>query len=73
MSERLLTSDELAEALAVHRNTVMNWLSSGVIPAAIREGKTLRFDLAAVKRALAKRAAKAAKPTSAMPDMVPTY
>jgi excisionase family DNA binding protein len=70
MSERLLTSDELAEALSVHRNTVMNWLRDGVIPAAIREGKTLRFDLPAVKRALAKRAAKA---SPAKCDMVATY
>jgi excisionase family DNA binding protein len=70
MSERLLTSDELAEALSVHRNTVMNWLRDGVIPAAIREGKTLRFDLLAVKRSLAKRAAKA---SPAKREMVATY
>jgi excisionase family DNA binding protein len=70
MSERLMTSDELAEALSVHRNTVMNWLRDGVIPAAIREGKTLRFDLLAVKRSLAKRAAKA---SPAKREMVATY
>jgi predicted site-specific integrase-resolvase len=48
----------------------MNWLRDGVIPAAIREGKTLRFDLPAVKRALAKRAAKA---SPAKCDLVATY
>jgi predicted site-specific integrase-resolvase len=48
----------------------MNWLRDGVIPAAIREGKTLRFDLPQVKRALAKRAAKA---TPAKCEMVTTY
>jgi len=70
MSDKLLTSDEVAEALSVHRNTVMNWLRDGVIPAAIREGKTLRFDLLAVKRSLAKRAAKT---TPAKCEMVATY
>jgi excisionase family DNA binding protein len=53
---KLLTSEELAEALSVHRNTVMNWFQAAMIPAAIHEGKTLRFDLADVRRALAKRA-----------------
>jgi excisionase family DNA binding protein len=70
MSDRLLTSEELAEALNVSLRTVKSWLAGGVIPAAIREGKTLRFDLPAVKRALAKRAAKAAPKTS---TMVSTY
>lgn len=70
MSDRLLTSDELAEHLGVHRNTVMNWQRDGVIPAAIREGRTLRFDFSAVKKALAKRAAKCAPKTQAM---VSTY
>jgi excisionase family DNA binding protein len=72
MSDKLLTSDELAEALSVHRNTVMNWLASGAIPAAIREGKTLRFDLLAVKRSLAKRAAKSG-PSMKPSTMVSTY
>lgn len=72
MSERLLTTDELAESLSVSPRTVKNWLAAGMIPAAIREGQILRFDLPVVKRALAKRAAKAAKPAGPLPDMVPT-
>lgn len=70
---KLLTADELAEACNVSPRTVKNWLAAGAIPAAIREGQVLRFDLPAVKRALAKRAAKAAKPTGALPSLVMTY
>jgi excisionase family DNA binding protein len=70
VTDKLLTSDELAEALQVCKRTVKTWLSDGVIPAAIREGQVLRFDLPAVKRALAKRAA---KNTPRQPCQVATY
>jgi excisionase family DNA binding protein len=73
MSEKLLTAEELADALQVSKRTVKYWLADGVIPAAIREGQILRFDLPAVKRALAKRAAKATPAAKASPDMVLTY
>ncbi len=69
MSEKLLTADELAEVLQVSKRTVKTWLADGLIPAAIREGQVLRFDLPKVKQSLAKRAAKASK----TPTEVATY
>jgi excisionase family DNA binding protein len=72
-ADRLLTSAELADALGLHRNTVKKWQAAGTIPVAIREGNTHRFDLADVRKALAKRAAKAAKTSGAMPDKVLTF
>lgn len=68
----LLTADQLAEELSIKKRTVKAWLADGKIPAAISEGNILRFDLEAVKRALAKRAAKVRKPYKES-DMVPTY
>lgn len=78
MSEtRLLTADELAEQLGVSKRLVMGWLADGRIPAAVREGHTLRFDPDKVRTALAKRAAKrtATPPKESVPHdfMVPTY
>lgn len=55
---KLLTADELAQELSISKRTVHAWLSDGRIPAAIHEPQTLRFDLEAVRKALAKRAAK---------------
>ena len=76
-SPALLTADELATALGVSKRTVMGWLADGRIPAAIRERQTLRFDEALVRKALAKRAAKATdakRPMGNVPDgMIPTY
>lgn len=72
---RLLTADELAEALSVSKRTVMGWLADGTIPAAIREKQTLRFSLPAVEKALAKRATKRTRELQPKgdPGMVPTY
>lgn len=61
-AKALLTDAELAETLAVSRNTVRNWHKAGTIPAAIHEGGVLRFDPAAVSKALAKRAQKNVTP-----------
>ena len=57
MNDKLLTTEELAEALNVSLRLVKKWLYDGAIPVAIREGKVIRFDLPAVKKVLAKRAA----------------
>ena len=76
MNEKLLTADELAEVLQVSKRTVKTWLSEGGIPAAIHEGKVLRFDLPTVKKALAKRATKKTRPlpraAGAGPEMAMT-
>jgi excisionase family DNA binding protein len=73
MNEKLITADELAEVLQVSKRTVKYWLADGVIPAAVHEGQVLRFDLPAVKKALAKRATKKIRPlprtAGAGPDM----
>lgn len=53
-----LTIDELAEAVKVSSKTIQRWADDGKIPYAVHEAKTVRFDLLAVKRALAKRAKK---------------
>lgn len=69
-----LTIEELAEAVKVSGKTIERWAADGVIPTAVREGKVVRFDLLAVKRSLAKRAAKnAVKSAKPLPDdgMVP--
>ena len=76
-ASKLLTADELADALRVSRRTVMTWLADGIIPAAIREGQTLRFDEATVRKHLEKRAAKktaSKRPLANIPEgMVMTY
>lgn len=62
-----LTIEELAEAVKVSTNCIQRWAADGVIPTAVREGKVVRFDLVAVKRALAKRAAKSAVKRAKVP------
>lgn len=52
----LLTSKELAEALAISWQVVGRWKREGKIPAAIDEPGCLRFDLAEVRAVLAARA-----------------
>jgi len=56
----LLDPKELAAALALKGKypdqTVARWYREGRIPAAIKEGNILRFDLAEVRAALARRA-----------------
>lgn len=58
---RLLTAAELAEILALAPKVVRLWKRDGRIPAAIDEPGCIRFDLAAVRAALAARAAEALK------------
>lgn len=74
MSEKLLTIEELAETLNVSVRSVKNWRADGTIPAAIHEGRVVRFDLPSVKRALAKRARRTAPAKSSPnPGMALTY
>jgi hypothetical protein len=54
----LLTSKQIAPLIGLSWKVVHEWKSAGVIPAAIDEPGCLRFDLAAVRSALAARAAK---------------
>jgi excisionase family DNA binding protein len=77
MSDKLLTADELAELIGVTTRTIKTWLGDNIIPAAVREGNVLRFDEAAVRKALAKRAATrthASRPVADAPPagMIPT-
>lgn len=62
VTSTLLTAEQLAIALGNSNkaagDVMLRWMREGRIPAAIREGKFVRFDLAAVKAALAKRATK---------------
>ncbi len=52
MNDDTLTVKQLADKLNVHPNTVYSHVARGRIPA-MRIGRALRFDLAAVKLALA--------------------
>lgn len=56
----LMGPEALAAALGIEgsypEQTVCRWYREGRIPAAIKEGNILRFDLAAVRSALAARA-----------------
>ncbi|RPH66881.1 MAG: DNA-binding protein [Myxococcaceae bacterium] len=50
---RLLRAADVARALNVSRSTVYAWAESGILPT-VRIGATIRFDLAAVRRAVEK-------------------
>lgn len=49
---KLLTRRELAAVLQVSSETISRWVSAGKIPAAVRTGQIMRFDLDAVREAL---------------------
>src|SRR5207249_1976982 len=50
---RLLTAKELAAAIRYSLDTVYDMARTGRIPVAARKGRAIRFDLLAVRRALA--------------------
>jgi excisionase family DNA binding protein len=60
MSDPLLTATELAERLKVAPSTVEDWGRQGRIPRVQLTPRTIRYDLAAVMRAL--RQKRRAKP-----------
>jgi excisionase family DNA binding protein len=52
---RLLTKLELARALRVSQNTIMQWVRDGRIPKLTMQ-RTVRFDFEAVKQAMSQPA-----------------
>jgi predicted DNA-binding transcriptional regulator AlpA len=54
----LLNGKQLAAKLGVSAGQVTLWHQANVIPAEIKEGRCIRFDLERVREHLAKRAAK---------------
>ena len=50
---RLGRASDVARVLNVSRSTVYAWAESGILPT-VRIGATIRFDLAAVRRAVEK-------------------
>lgn len=57
----LLNGKQLAARLGISAMQVSRWHQSGVIPAEIKEGRCIRFDLERVREHLAKRAAEQQK------------
>jgi excisionase family DNA binding protein len=53
MNPALSSPQEVAAALRVSVPTVISWAQKGIIPAEVRVQRTYRFDLAAVKAAVA--------------------
>jgi excisionase family DNA binding protein len=49
----LSTASQIADALQVTSRTVLEWEATGKIPAALRTGRTVRFNPAAIVKALA--------------------
>lgn len=49
---KLLTLNEVAELLRVHRKTVMSWVSANKLPAVRLGNRTIRFDEAEVMKML---------------------
>ena len=48
----IVTAEELAAVLKVDPHTVLNWAKAGIIPEALRVGRTVRFSLDAVNASL---------------------
>lgn len=48
----IVTAEELAAILKVTPHTVLNWAKAGIIPEAMRVGRTVRFSLEAVTASL---------------------
>jgi len=71
----LLSADQLGELIGCTGATVRKWHREGLIPAAVHEGYILRFEEAAVRKALRARAKakeSAEKTTPLDKLMVPT-
>lgn len=51
-SERLYSAAEIAAIVLVEPRTIHNWARNGLIPVALRIGKTVRFDLDEVSQTL---------------------
>ena len=66
----LLSADEIGAIYQVTGRQVRIWAADGKIPAAVHEGKIIRFDADEVAKALAKRAKRKPKPNTA--GMIPT-
>lgn len=49
---KLVKASRVAEEFGVTPRTVLNWYDAGHIPAVFRAGRTVRFDLEAVKAAI---------------------
>jgi len=47
-----VSAAQVGERAGVHKRTVLNWASAGIIPTKIRVGKLVRFDLEQVLAAL---------------------
>lgn len=54
---------DLAAALGVSKDSVLQWTRAGIITPEIREGRTIRFNEAKVREQLARRAAKPIRKT----------
>ncbi len=52
ISRGLLKASDIARILTVTPRTVLNWCERGLIPVALRAGRTVRFDICAVREAL---------------------
>ncbi len=69
------SAKETARALGMHPSQISRLYSTGVIESEIHEGRMIRFDVAKVRKALAKRAReKQRQIMEHLPEgMVPTY
>jgi len=65
VTSELLTAKELAAALKMHPDTVREWAREGRIIPEFKIGRSPRFDLAKVRKALS-------KPAKKQPGMIPT-
>lgn len=71
----LKSAKDTAKALGMHPSQISRLYATGAIESEIHEGRMIRFDVAKVRKALAKRArAKQSQIMNPLPDgMVPTY
>ncbi len=58
-NERLVTATDIADRFGVTVGTINRWVREGAIPYLRPSRRVVRFDLEAVERALAQRAAEA--------------
>lgn len=63
--QTLQSAETVGALLGVHARTIHNWARRGIIPTAIREGRTVRFDSEAVFEALKERTHAACRDLSA--------